>query len=129
MKYVVIIVLFLLHVASATNAANMDLMNQMLDAQIERLEQELTAKQKQLSDCQSATKKLKTAGSVTLATTAAGATANIALAAKLKNMTAGGSGTGMPTDNRSQEQRNCDACTMFINAGISPLPDECTGCA
>ena len=129
MRIVVVIVFCLLFVPFGVYAVQPGMLNQMLDAQIERLEQELTAKQKQLSDCQSATKKLKTAGSVTLATTAAGATANIALAAKLKNMTAGGSGTGMPTDNRSQEQRNCDACTMFINAGISPLPDECTGCA
>lgn len=126
MRIVVVIVLCLLFVPFGVYAVQPGMLNQMLDVQIERLKQELSDKQKQLSECQSMTKKLKIAGGVTLATTVAGVAANVALAEKKKNMT--NVSGGMPTDGRSQEQKNCDSCAMFIQAGI-PLPDECAGCA
>ena len=127
MKYIVVMILSLFVVSFGGYAVQPDLMNQMLDAQIERLEQELNEKQKRLGECQDTVNKLKIAGGVTVATTVAGVAANIALAEKKKNMV-GPSGGGMPTDGRSQEQKNCDSCAMFIQAGI-PLPDECAGCA
>ena len=110
--------------------ANSDMQIQMLDSQIASLQKELSSKQKTLSDCQSKLKTNKVVGGVTMATTAVGVVANAKLNEKLNSMSSGGGGgASRPTDTRSQEQKNCDSCTMFIEAGISPLPDECTGCA
>ena len=123
--------LFLLMLSMAMPSyANYDMQIQMLDSQIASLQSDLAAKQKALSDCQSKLKTNKVVGGVTMATTAAGVVANVKLNEKLNSMSSGGGGgAGRPADTRSQEEKNCDSCAMFIEAGISPLPDECTGCA
>ena len=128
MKYILMAFLFLFPMFGTAYADNSNLVSQMLDAQIERLEQELASKQKQLEQCQGTTKKLKITGGVTLATTTVGAAANVALAAKLKKKGGGAGAAGMPKDNRSQEEKDCSACAMFISAALQPLPDECAGC-
>ena len=105
--------------------ANYDMQIQMLDSQIASLQKELALKRKTLSECESGLKTNKVVGGVTMATTAVGVVANAKLNEKINNMSSGGGGGGAsrPTDTRSQEQKNCDSCTMFIEAGITPLPD------
>jgi hypothetical protein len=108
-----------------------DIQIQILNAQIEQLTTERDAKRSALDECLEKKKKMTVAGSVTLATTAIGVGVNIALASKLASADSGGvsaSGSGMPADTRSQEQKNCDSCAMFKKKNISPMPGECSGC-
>ncbi len=103
--------------------------NQMLDAQIEKLIKERDEKRDSLNRCVSQLKGYKVAGTSTMVATGLGLFANIKLNEKIKRMAVADSSPGMPTDGRTQEQKNCDSCAMFIQAGLTPLPDECTGCA
>ncbi len=124
--------LFLLMLIMAVPSyANYDMRIQMLDSQISNLRAELAYKQKTLSECESKLKTNKVVGGVTLATTAVGVVANAKLNEKINSLSSAGGvvGASMPTDTRSQEQKNCDSCGMFIEMGISPLPSECEGCA
>ena len=107
-----------------------DIQIQILNAQIEQLTTERDAKRQMLDSCQNKRQKLKIAGIATLATTGVGVGANVVMASKLAGAESGGvsaSGSGMPADTRSQEQKNCDICARFKKLNIS-LSDECSGC-
>jgi dienelactone hydrolase len=126
-KYLLLVLFVFVFNASYAN----DTLVQMLNAQIQQLTAERDAKRQMLADCQSKRQKLKIAGIATLATTGVGVGANVVMASKLASAESGGvsaSGSGMPADTRSQEQKNCDTCASFKKLNISPMPDECSGC-
>ncbi len=127
-RYLFVIGLF---ICFGTTVFANDMYIQILNAQIEQLTAERDAKRMELDECQDKQKKMKVAGSVTMATAGVGLGVNIALASKLASEKSGGplaSGAGMPRDTRSQEQKNCDSCQMFKKRNISPMPGECSGC-
>ena len=118
-RYLFVIGLF---ICFGTTVFANDMYIQILNAQIEQLTAERDAKRMELDECQDKQKKMKVAGSVTMATAGVGLGVNIALASKLASEKSGGpsvSGAGMPRDTRPQEQKNDDSCAALCSAGVS----------
>ena len=105
-----------------------------IDMQIRELQQRRDALQAELDACEENTRKFKIAGVATLGATGVGVVGNIALHNEIKKIEqskngggygGGSAGGGAPkADNRSDEQKDKDACQEFINLGIE-LPEEC----
>ena len=127
MKYFLCLFLFLC--PSMLRGMGVEMQNQMLDSQIDKLTRERDEKKLDLQKCREQLQGYKIAGTTTLVATGVGLYANIKLNEKIKKMAVNEASSGMPTDNRSQEQKNCDSCALFVQAGVSPLPDECAGCS
>lgn len=125
----IIIYMFLCFFSSLAWGVDASMQNQMLDSQIDKLTRERDEKRAALNDCKKQLKKHKIAGASTLMATGVGLYANIKLTEKIQKLDFADSSPGTPTDNRSQEQKDCNSCALFIQAGLTPLPDECTGCA
>lgn len=118
-RYLFVIGLF---ICFGTTVFANDMYIQILNAQIEQLTAERDAKRIELDECQDKQKKMKVAGSVTMATAGVGLGVNIALASKLASEKSGGpsaSGAGMLRDTRPQEQKNDDSCAALCSAGVS----------
>ena len=90
----VLIFVMCIFVACRADALSNSMQIQMLDAQIAQLTAERDAKREELAQCRRKKKGVRTAGIITLGTTAVGATANILLAKKISNMSNGGFGGG-----------------------------------
>jgi hypothetical protein len=71
-------------------------------------------KKKQITDCETKTRKFKIAGVSTLGATGVGVVGNIALHNKIQNMGSGGSGggAGAVADTRTEAQKVSDECKM-----------------
>ena len=105
-----------------------------IDIQIRELQQRRDTLQAELDACEENTRKFKIAGVATLGVTGVGVVGNIALHNEIKKIeqaksgggySGGSAGGGAPkADNRSDEQKDKDACQEFINLGIE-LPEEC----
>ena len=94
--------------------ADSDIEEQILDAQIAKLEKEIETKYKTLEKCAKENHNYKIAGVATLAATGVGIYANVKLNEKLLKISGGGSGSdGTGVDMRNQEQKNCDACDLL----------------
>ena len=112
----------------SANGANLDLRNQILEREIERLTQERDTKYEALKKCESTTQGFKIAGITTLVATGVGVYGNIKLAQRLKGSgSGGGSGGGASArvvDNRPQEEKNDDSCQVLCSVGAAP--EECS---
>ena len=107
-----ILIIFLMVVPFfAIAGADLDLQNQMLDSEIEKLTNERDEKYESLLKCENATKGFKIAGLSTLVATGIGIYGNIKLSQKLKGKNKsnhGGGGLGIPA--RSADQAKSDDC-------------------
>ena len=113
-----VFILFLLPIIAYSDDS---MLNQMLNAQIEKLEQEYSEKLAALQQCEKQTKGFKIAGITTLALTDVGIYANIKLAEQLKKTSGGSGGNGgpvSPTDNRSQSDKNCESVRDLLDLGL-----------
>jgi hypothetical protein len=92
----------------------------MLDARIQKMEQERAEKYAALQKCEKETKGFKIAGISTLAATDIGVYANIKLHEKLSNMTEAGPAVlvGLAADGKTQEQRNANIDDLFAELGM-----------
>lgn len=105
-------------------SADDSMQSQMLDAQIEKLEQEYSEKLSALQQCEKQTKGFKIAGITTLSLTGVGIYANVKLADKLKKASSSGASGGKgspvsPTDNRSQSDKDCESVRSLFAAGLA----------
>jgi hypothetical protein len=106
----------------AIPAVGADIRLDMLDARIQKMEQERAEKYAALQKCEKETKGFKIAGISTLAATGIGVYANIKLHEKLSNMTeAGGPAVlvGLAADGKTQEQRNAHIDDLFAELGMT----------
>ncbi len=100
---------------------------QMLDYQIQKLDTEYAEKSRELAKCNKIAQKLKTAGSITLATTAVGISANVALAAKRSQFAGAAGGGATPTDTRPQAEKNCTGIKKMCDKGMQAACDKLAG--
>ena len=108
--------------------ADDSIQSQMLDAQIEKLEQEYSEKLTALQKCEQETKGFKIAGITTLSLTGVGIYANVKLSEKLKKASSGVSGGGtLYTDTRPQTEKDCDSIALLCEIG-ELSGEECSGC-
>lgn len=109
--------------------ADDSIQSQMLDAQIEKLEQEYSEKLTALQKCEQETKGFKIAGITTLSLTGVGIYANVKLAEKLKKASSGAAGGGgsLYTDTRPQTEKDCDSIALLCEIG-ELSGEECSGC-
>ena len=103
-------IIFLLFVPFVANAgADLDIRNQMLDNEIERLTMQRDEKYAELQKCEKNTKGFKIAGITTLVATGIGVVGNIKLSEKLKQKNGGSVKSARVIDNRPQEEKNEDS--------------------
>lgn len=109
-------------------AANCEetLQDQILTAQIGRLETECDEKYAKLKECESKTKKFKIAGGISLAMTSVGLGVNIALASQRASLSGGAGGRGLastPTNNEPQSVKDCKSLKELYAIGLA-TPEE-----
>ena len=122
-----ILIIFLMVVPFfATAGADLDLQNQMLDSEIEKLTNERDEKYESLLKCENATKGFKIAGLSTLVATGIGIYGNIKLSQKLKGKDKSkNSGGGLGLVSKSEEQKQDDECSSFCEVDPDEAPEEC----
>jgi len=107
-----ILIVFLMFVPFVVSAdTGLDLRNQMLDSEIERLTNERDTKYEALQKCEKSTKGFKIAGLTTLVATGVGVYGNIKLAQKLNGKSGGGGIVNANQDTRTIEQRSDALCS------------------
>lgn len=89
-KILIVFLIFVPFIAKADNG--LELRNQILDNQIEKLTNERDTKYEALQKCEKSTKGFKIAGLTTLVATGVGVYGNIKLAQKLSGKSGGGGG-------------------------------------
>ena len=102
--------------------AETDIRIQMLDAQIEKLEQERAQKLSDLQQCEKQSKNFKIAGLSTLALTGVGVYANVKLNEKLKKQGSkyhGASGNSNMVDTRPQSDKDCSSIKELLELGLA----------
>lgn len=110
-----VLVVFLMFVTFMANAgADLDMRNQILDNEIERLTMQRDEKYAALQKCEKNTKGFKIAGITTLVATGIGVYGNIKLSEKLKGKSVGKVG-GVLIDNRTTEQKVDSLCIGACN--------------
>jgi hypothetical protein len=107
-----------------TNAAmDLDMRNQMLDSEIEKLTHQRDEKYEALQKCEQSTHGFKIAGITTLVATGVGVYGNIKLSQKLNSPTKGGGKSGnlqgSVTDSRSQKEKDCESVKELMAAGLA----------
>ena len=123
-----ILMVFLMFVPFGVIADNgLDLRNQMLDSEIERLTHERDTKYEALQKCEKSTKGFKIAGLTTLVATGVGVYGNIKLSQKLNNK---GSENGAFSNerviiNKTQEEKKDDNCVLLCKVGRAPSVCSC----
>ena len=123
-----ILMVFLMFVPFGVIADNgLDLRNQMLDSEIERLTHERDTKYEALQKCEKSTKGFKIAGLTTLVATGVGVYGNIKLSQKLNNK---GSENGAFSNerviiNKTQEEKKDDNCALLCKVGRAPSVCSC----
>lgn len=109
-----IFVIFLILLPFAVNAgADLEIRNQILDSEIERLTNERDTKYEKLQKCEKSTTGFKIAGLTTLVATGIGVYGNIKLSEKLKGKSGGRRNLSVKTDNRSDEEKANYECQNF----------------
>lgn len=112
-------------VAQAQDVA-LDGRYQMLNAEIERLTKQRDEKYAALQECEKNTQGFKIAGITTLVATGVGVYANVKLSQKLNGDDFGGGGaSARVVDNRSQEEKNDDSCSVLCEVGAAPAGCSC----
>ena len=124
-----IFMIFLLFVPFVANAdADLDIRNQMLDNEIERLTMQRDEKYAELQKCEKNTKGFKIAGITTLVATGIGVVGNIKLSEKLKQKN-GGSAGGLNikklTPDESKNQMCEEDCPSGYSAETCERYNEC----
>lgn len=111
-----ILIIFLMVVPFfATAGADLDLQNQMLDSEIEKLTNERDEKYESLLKCENATKGFKIAGLSTLVATGIGVVGNIKLSQKLKGKNSNKIKSTRVIDNRPQEEKDEDSLNVLCS--------------
>lgn len=109
-----ILMIFLIFVPFVAIGADLDMRNQMLDREIERLTLQRDEKYEALQKCEKNTKGFKIAGITTLVATGVGVVGNIKLSEKLKG-NSGGVQNARVIDNRPQEEKNDDSHNVLCD--------------
>ena len=109
----------------ATAGADLDLQNQMLDSEIEKLTNERDEKYESLLKCENATKGFKIAGLSTLVATGIGVVGNIKLSQKLKGKNSNKIESTRVIDNRPQEEKDEDSLNVLC--GLDPAVASAQG--
>lgn len=121
-----IFIIFLLLVPFVSKAdSDLDIRNQMLDSEIERLTLQRDEKYADLQKCEKNTKGFKIAGLTTLVATGIGVVGNIKLSEKLKRKNNGYVKSARVIDNRPQEEKNDDSCKVLCEVGVAPEGCSC----
>ena len=121
-----IFLLFVPFVAYAN--ADLDIRNQMLDSEIERLTLKRDEKYEALQKCEKSTKGFKIAGITTLVATGIGVVGNIKLSEKLKSKSAnivGGLNAKKLTPDESKNQMCEEDCPSGYSAEVCERYSEC----
>ena len=108
MKKILIVFLMIVPFVAVADSG-LDIKNQMLDSEIERLTNERDTKYEALQKCEKSTKGFKIAGITTLVATGVGVYGNIKLAQKLSGKSGGGSRYERPVIKITEE----DQCAVF----------------
>lgn len=121
-----IFVIFLMLLPFAVNAgADLEIRNQILDSEIERLTNERDTKYEKLQKCEKSTTGFKIAGLTTLVATGIGVYGNIKLSQKLNGKKGGNVKSARVIDNRPQEEKNEDSCRVLCDVGVAPEGCSC----
>ena len=125
-----IFVIFLMLLPFAVNAgADLEIRNQILDSEIERLTNERDTKYEKLQKCEKSTTGFKIAGLTTLVATGVGIYGNIKLAEKLNKKSGGnrgGKGANLGRTNKTAEQAHSDGCESFCLVDPDVAPENCS---
>ena len=125
--------LFLLFPTISNADMNLDLRNQMLDSEIEKLTLERDSKYEALQKCEKSTQGFKIAGITTLIATGVGVYGNIKLSQKLNGTSGGGGKTsnvpGMVSDSRSQSDKDCDNLKKLQEKGLATQEEVNEACS
>ena len=108
-----LMIIFLLFVPFGAIGADLDIRNQMLDSEIEKLTMQRDEKYAALQKCEKNTKGFKIAGLTTLVATGIGIYGNIKLSQKLKGTSWVRRNSSVETDNRSEEEKADYECQNF----------------
>ena len=119
--------IFLVFVPFISKAdSGLDIRNQMLDSEIERLTMQRDEKYAALQKCEKNTQGFKIAGLTTLVATGIGIYGNIKLSQKLNGKNGAGFGkSARVVDNRPQEEKNDDSCKVLCDVGAAPEGCSC----
>lgn len=112
-KILIVFLIFVPFIAKADNG--LELRNQILDNQIEKLTNERDTKYEALQKCEKSTKGFKIAGLTTLVATGVGVYGNIKLSQKLSGKSGGGGKNAAVIDNRPQEEKNDDSHNVICD--------------
>ena len=114
MKKILIVFLMIVPFVAVADSG-LDIKNQMLDSEIERLTNERDTKYEALQKCEKSTKGFKIAGITTLVATGFGIYGNIKLSQKLNGKSGGGGKNAAVIDNRPQEEKNDDSRNVICD--------------
>ena len=108
--------IFLMFVPFIANAgSDLDIRNQMLDSEIERLTKQRDEKYDALKKCEKSTQGFKIVGITTLIATGVGVYGNIKLSEKLKGKKTGGVKSARVINNKPQEEKNVDSHNVLCD--------------
>lgn len=114
------LMIFLLFVPFVANAsADLDIRNQMLDNEIEKLTMQRDEKYAELQKCEKNTKGFKIAGITTLVATGIGVVGNIKLSEKLKGKNSGGGTEELDLKKLTPEESKNQMCEEDCPSGYS----------
>ena len=116
-KILIVFLIFVPFIAKADNG--LELRNQILDNQIEKLTNERDTKYEALQKCEKSTKGFKIAGLTTLVATGVGVYGNIKLSQKLSGKSGGGGKNAAVIDNRPQEEKNDDSHNVICDLDLA----------
>ena len=122
-----IFVIFLILLPFAVNAgADLEIRNQILDSEIERLTNERDTKYEKLQKCEKSTTGFKIAGLTTLVATGVGVYGNIKLSQKLNGKNSGKSDdSARVIINKTQAEKKDDNCALLCKVGRTPKGCSC----
>lgn len=122
-----IFVIFLILLPFAVNAgADLEIRNQILDSEIERLTNERDTKYEKLQQCEKSTTGFKIAGLTTLVATGIGVYGNIKLSQKLNGKNGGKSDdSARVIINKTQAEKKDDNCALLCKVNRAPKGCSC----
>ena len=99
----------------ANAGSDLDIRNQMLDSEIERLTKQRDEKYDAVKKCEKSTQGFKIVGITTLIATGVGVYGNIKLSEKLKGKKTGGVKSARVINNKPQEEKNVDSHNVLCD--------------